>query len=128
MNAKGTMAWMLGPATRLATSLARSKRIWAYARLASLIEGPLDPSVVVLGVPEVHGTGRIRLGKNLFLYRDLHLETQGQGALEIGDNVVISRGVHIVSQARVDRSRSCHSSRRHHRGQLSDWCQRRCHS
>jgi acetyltransferase-like isoleucine patch superfamily enzyme len=72
-------------------------RAWAHARLAASIAFPLDPSVVVLGAPEVHGTGRIRLGRNLYLYRHLYLETQAQGSIVVGDEVVISRGVHIVS-------------------------------
>src|SRR3954447_10684862 len=34
------------------------RRAWAHARLARKIASPLDPSVVILGVPEIHGTGR----------------------------------------------------------------------
>jgi acetyltransferase-like isoleucine patch superfamily enzyme len=62
----------------------------------------VDPSVVILGVAEIHGSGHIRVGRNLFLYRGLYLETQEDGAISIGDGVVISRGVHIVSFARVE--------------------------
>ncbi len=72
-------------------------QFWAYVRFASMLDTKLDSSVVVLGVPEVHGTARISLGRNLYLYRELYLETQQQGAIEIGDGVVISRGTHIVS-------------------------------
>jgi acetyltransferase-like isoleucine patch superfamily enzyme len=77
------------------------QRAWSHARLASKINGKLDPSVVILGVPEVHGTRQICVGRNLYLYRDLYLETQGNGVIEIGDGVVMSRGVHIVAFARV---------------------------
>lgn len=77
------------------------RRAWAHARLASRIREPAPDSVVILGVPEVHGTGHIRLGENLFLYRELYLETQDDGRIEIGDDVVLSRGVHLVSFASV---------------------------
>ena len=101
MNAKQTAAWLLAPAARLATSLGRLQRLWAYASLAAHVKGPVDPSVVVLRSPDVQGTGQIRLGPNLFLYPDLHLETRQTGFIEIGANVVISRGVHIVSHAGI---------------------------
>ena len=77
------------------------RRAWAHARLAEKIRLPLDPSVVILDVPEVHGTGCIACGRDLYLYRELYLETQGEGEIVIGNDVVISRGVHIVSFARV---------------------------
>ena len=77
------------------------QRAWAHARLAAALDGPVDASVVVLGPVEVHGGGQVRLGRNLFLYRELYLETQGSGRIEIGDDVVLSRGVHIVSFAAV---------------------------
>jgi acetyltransferase-like isoleucine patch superfamily enzyme len=79
---------------RPAAALARA---WAHARLAARIATPLDPSVVILGTPEIHGTGQIRFGRDLYLYRDLYLETQEAGRIAIGDGVVVSRGVHIVS-------------------------------
>jgi acetyltransferase-like isoleucine patch superfamily enzyme len=77
------------------------RRAWAHARLAMKIASPLDPSVVILGVPEIHGTGRISLGKNLFLYRELYWETQETGSIVVGNDVVMSRGVHVVSFCRV---------------------------
>lgn len=77
------------------------RRLWAQARLGAGTGAPVDPSVVVLGVPEIHGTGDIRLGRNLFLYGGLHLETQEGGRISIGDGVVLSRGVHIVAFSRV---------------------------
>lgn len=77
------------------------RRAWAHARLAAAVDGSLDASVVVGGPVEVHGTGRIALGRDLFLYREVYLETQDDGAIEIGDGVVLSRGVHIVAFAGV---------------------------
>ena len=93
---------LLSPAAH-AVSLVRSPvvRAWSHARLAACIESHLDPSVVVQGAVEVHGSGRIRMGHDLFLYPGLYFETQGHGSIEIGDGAVLSRGVHIVSHARV---------------------------
>ena len=82
-------------------SLSAWHRLWAHARLRAALGGRLEPSVVVLGSPELHGTLNIRMGKNLYLYRELYLETQDEGRIEIGDGVVLSRGVHIVSHASV---------------------------
>ena len=95
---------LLVPAIVLAhitVSLEKLRRIWAFARLQAATLYTIPRSVVVLGVPEVHGTGEIRFGENLFLYRDLYLETRGPGQIDIDDDVVISRGVHIVSAAGI---------------------------
>ncbi|OQW93224.1 MAG: transferase [Beggiatoa sp. IS2] len=96
--------------TRLFTPLAKvfyrllspAQRLWAHISLGAKITTHLDPSVVVLGCPEIRGTGYIHFGKNLLLYRELYLETQEQGTIAIGDNVVISRGVHIVAFSQVN--------------------------
>lgn len=76
-------------------------RIRSHALLASCLTESLDASVVVLGPVEVHGTGRIRVGRNALLYPGLYLETEEDGSIEIGDGVVISRGVHMASRARI---------------------------
>jgi acetyltransferase-like isoleucine patch superfamily enzyme len=99
--AKRIATALLAPAAAFATRAEGFRRAWAHARFASSIRGKLDSSVVILGVPEVHGTGRIALGRNLFLYRELYFETQQEGSVEIGDNVVISRGAHLVSFAHI---------------------------
>lgn len=78
----------------------RWQKLWAFARLKADLAG-LDASSVVLGVPELHGTRRIRTGRNLYLYRDLYLETRMSGEIDLGDDVVLSRGVHIVAFAGV---------------------------
>ena len=79
----------------------RLSQFWSYARLAARFPD-LDPSVVVLGHPELHGTRRIAFGRDLYLYRDLYLETQGEGHIAIGDGVVLSRGVHLVAFESID--------------------------
>jgi acetyltransferase-like isoleucine patch superfamily enzyme len=77
------------------------ERLWSHALLSSKLESPLDVSVVVLGRSEVHGIGRIRIGRDALLYPSLYLETDESGSIDIGDGVVISRGVHIVSRAGI---------------------------
>lgn len=102
MNRKELVVLMLTPFARLAGRvLDPLRRAWAHARLAEKLQFPLDPSVVILDTPEVHGTGCIICGKQLYLYRDLYLETQDEGEIILGNQVVLSRGVHIVSFARV---------------------------
>jgi acetyltransferase-like isoleucine patch superfamily enzyme len=76
-------------------------RAWSHARLAASISSELDPSVVVQGRVEVHGSGAVTFGKDLYLYPALYLETQGKGRITVGDNVVLSRGVHLVSHAEI---------------------------
>ena len=94
---KNLLASLLWPAAALSDSLgARWQKLWAFARLKASL-GDLDSSVVVLGMPELHGTKRVRMGRDLYLYRDLHLETQMDGEIELGSGVVLSRGVHIVA-------------------------------
>ncbi len=88
------LAWLVG-------RLGGMRRLWAHARLRAVLCGRLPLSVVVLGMPEIHGTANIHLGENLYLYRELYLETQGPGRIEIGHGTVLSRGVHIVAHASV---------------------------
>ena len=78
-----------------------ARRLWAYSRLKASLPA-VDASVVVLGMPELHGSRAIELGRELFLYRDLYLETQAQGKIRIGDSVVMSRGVHVVAFAGIE--------------------------
>lgn len=91
-------AVLLARASRL---LEKPERLWAFARLQAAARHRIPDSVVLLGPAEVHGTGEIHLGKNLYLYRDLYLETREGGSISIGDDVVISRGVHIVAWSAV---------------------------
>lgn len=85
-------------ADRVGPALARA---WAWSRLRARLGNGVHPSVVALGTPRIIGSGRVTLGRDLYLYPDLVLETQAQGRIEIGDRVVLSRGVHLVSHAAV---------------------------
>ncbi len=76
-------------------------RIRHHALLSSQLFAPLDRSVVVLGAAEVHGTGKIQVGRDTLLYPALYLETEEEGSIQIGNGAVLSRGVHIVSRARI---------------------------
>lgn len=99
---KGFAVTLLVPIARLRRRLFEPLgRLWSFARLRERIRSPIDESVVILGAPEIHGTGNIRLGQRLYLYPGLYLETQEAGAIEIGDEVVMSRGVHLVAFARI---------------------------
>ena len=98
---KRLLAIILFPFATLSNRLAAGRRLWAHARLRAALGERLHPSVVVLGMPELHGTGNIWLGEHLYLYRDIYLETQAQGRIEIGAGAVLSRGVHIVAHDAV---------------------------
>jgi acetyltransferase-like isoleucine patch superfamily enzyme len=94
---KKTLVRTLQPLALLSNRLDAVRRLWASARLNNALGGTVDSSVVVLNTPEIHGSRNITLGKNLYLYRDLYLETQETGSIHIGNDVVLSRGVHIVA-------------------------------
>jgi acetyltransferase-like isoleucine patch superfamily enzyme len=98
---KRALSLLLYPCARLRDAAGGLRRLWAFTQLRATLRAPVHASVVVLGCPEVHGTRRIGLGRNLLLYRGLHLETRGEGSIDIGDGVVISRGVHIVAFAQL---------------------------
>ena len=70
--------------------------------LAADLREHLPASVVVQGRVSVYGSGRVRIGENVLLYPDVHLETQGNARIELGDEVVISRGTHIVAMAGIN--------------------------
>jgi acetyltransferase-like isoleucine patch superfamily enzyme len=93
---KKLLASLLKPFALLGQWLSPLTRLWAWVNLGIRVQS-LPASCVVLGTPEVHGTGRIRCGENLYLYKQLYLETQDAGQIELGDDVVLSRGVHIVA-------------------------------
>lgn len=79
----------------------RWRNLQAHARLAADIRQELDPTIVVLGPVQVHGTARFHLGRDLMLYPDLYLETQAAGSITIGEGCVLSTGVHLVSMASI---------------------------
>lgn len=72
-------------------------RLWSLARLQEGIGQRIDPSNVILGPIELHGTRAIRIGRGALIYPGVYLETQGAGEIILGDDVVLSRGVHIVA-------------------------------
>lgn len=86
----------LGPLLTLTSALTRA---WAWLSLACKL--PLDPSNVILGAVELHGTAEIQFGQQAYIYPGLYLETQGAGSITLGDRVVISRGVHLVSHCQI---------------------------
>jgi acetyltransferase-like isoleucine patch superfamily enzyme len=99
---KGNLSLILSPLLRASSNLReKTARLFNHALLSSRLTIPLGGSVVVLGKSNVYGTGNIRVGDNVLLYPNLHLETQGCGSIEIGDNVVLSTNVHLVSMAKV---------------------------
>ena len=99
---KRLLSFILSAAYRATAVLGRSfQRVRSHALLSSYLKTELCASVVVLGAPEVHGSGKIRIGPNALLFPSLYLETQGDGTIEIGERVVISRGVHISSRAGI---------------------------
>jgi acetyltransferase-like isoleucine patch superfamily enzyme len=102
MSAKKLVSAALSPLAAMVVRLEPIRRAWAHARLSVQLQNPVDDSVVILGPPEIHGSGRIFLGRNLFLYRELYFETQEHGEIHVADDVVLSRGVHLVAFTRMD--------------------------
>jgi acetyltransferase-like isoleucine patch superfamily enzyme len=94
---KAVLVMLLLPFARLLRGLQGARQLWAFSSLQAGLRQILDRSVVVLGCPELQGTRNIRLGRNLFFYRDVYLETRQDGAIVLGDDVVLSRGVHLVA-------------------------------
>ncbi|QKJ67719.1 acyltransferase [Deefgea piscis] len=78
---------------------AQIQRGTAWLRLACRI--PLDPSNVILGKVELHGSRQIQFGLRALIYPGLYLETQDLGRITLGDGIVISRGVHLVSHSHI---------------------------
>ena len=59
----------------------RGRRIWGHAYLAAGIRHPLPASVVVLGRPEIYGTGNIVIGSDVLLYPHSTSRHKGKAAL-----------------------------------------------
>ena len=101
-SVKRSLATTLVPLARLLEATQQPlQRLWAFVQLRAAYPA-LDPTVVVLGTPDLHGTKRVLLGRNLYLYRDIHFETRGDGEIVIGDDVVVSRGVHLVAHHGIE--------------------------
>ena len=82
-------------------------RVWSLARLQEGIGRRVDPSNVIMGRVELHGTRNIHLGRHALIYPGVYLETQGAGSITLGDGVVLSSGVHIVAFERVMLGSGC---------------------
>jgi acetyltransferase-like isoleucine patch superfamily enzyme/glycosyltransferase involved in cell wall biosynthesis len=82
-------------------------RVWSFARLQEGIGRQVDPSNVIMGKVELHGTRNIHLGSHALIYPGVYLETQGEGSITLGDGVVLSTGVHIVAFERVVLGSGC---------------------
>jgi len=101
VSIKDLLARCLWPLAALSDRVgARCRNLWAFVCLKASLPD-LHSSVVVLGMPELHGTRRIRTGRHLYLYRELHLETRMDGEIDLGTDVVLSRGVHIVAFGKI---------------------------
>ena len=87
--------------------LQRGRRLWSLACLQEGIGQRIDPSNVVIGSVELHGTRNIHFGRGALIYPGVYLETQGAGSITLGDGVVLSRGVHIVAFDRVHLGQGC---------------------
>lgn len=95
---KGFLTTLLTPLAWLSRVVAeRLIRLWSLAKLQEGVGHRVDPSNIILGPIELHGTRNIELGARAMIYPGAYLETQGQGRIAIGDDVVLSRGVHIVA-------------------------------
>jgi acetyltransferase-like isoleucine patch superfamily enzyme len=102
ISGKTILSTLLLPVARLINRYGMGlSRLWAYTRLRDRVS-VLDASCVVLGTPEIHGSGRINLGRELFIYPGLYLETQEHGSIQIGDSCVLSRGVHLVAFSGIE--------------------------
>ncbi len=105
---KALLTWLLTPlAWWQRKVLDRWQRVWSLACLQEAVGCRVDPSNVILGRLELHGTSRIRFGKDALIYPGVYLETQGDGIITLGDGVVLSRGVHIVAFERVTLGNGC---------------------
>ncbi|MCV2368871.1 acyltransferase [Roseateles oligotrophus] len=97
---KALLTALLLPLARLCNRLGPAcLRLWSHARLRADLGPAVDSSVVSLGTVELHGTRRIDLGRQLYLYPGQYWETREAGHISIGDRVVLSRGVHLVAYA-----------------------------
>lgn len=79
----------------------RLTKIWNISRLEIALGQRIDSGIVLWGMPELHGSRKIQLGRNLYLYKDIYLETQDTGFIQLSDDIVLSRGVHLVAHAGI---------------------------
>jgi acetyltransferase-like isoleucine patch superfamily enzyme len=77
------------------------RRMNAFAALRAGLTVPVPASTVILGRPQIYGTGRVRCGEGLLIYPNQYIETQGEGEIVLSDGVVLSSGVHLVAYAGI---------------------------
>ena len=98
---KKALVTALRPLAAFSDLFAPLRRSSANAYLNNALGGTVYPSVGVLNRPELHGTRKITLGKNIYLHRNLYFEAQVSGCIKIGIDVVLSRGFHLVGFAGI---------------------------
>jgi acetyltransferase-like isoleucine patch superfamily enzyme len=64
---KNIIVLVLQPWAALRNHLTAAGRLWAHARLKQALGGQLESSVLVMNMPELHGSKNISLGRNLYL-------------------------------------------------------------
>ena len=86
---KPVVASVLAPLLRLQRRVGGSAtRMLSFAKLGAALDGMPDASVVVLGAPEVHGSGRVRFGRDvLAILDDLNIEKVHWCGLSMGGMV-----------------------------------------
>lgn len=72
----------------------------AYTR-AQLGAEAVPLSNQILGLLDIEGTRRIRIGESCRLYKRVRLETRDDGEIVLGDHVVLSPGTVIVAHEKV---------------------------
>lgn len=108
ISAKALLASALAPLAWFhRVIVGRWLRLWSLARLQEAIGRQVDPSNVIMGGVELHGTRNIRFGRGALIYPGVYLETQDGGVITIGNDVVLSRGVHIVAFERIALGDGC---------------------
>ena len=76
-------------------------RLWHLAKVRSQSVGFVPVSTQFDGPVNVAGTGKLRLGEQCRLGRNVQFETSGAGEIEIGKRVRINAGCVVVANCRM---------------------------